>query len=242
MKTIRIIFRCCAVVENINEINERPFGLTKEEIILKCLKSLLDSCKFVKNNISLDIVDDSSGGEFINKLEELIDNYTIRYTIHRLVVKNNGLSLEYCYKLAEQVKEDLIYFCEDDYFHLENAMKYMLNAYENKIVKTDCFVIHPTDYPDRYINIYPSYIFTSRYCHWRSISNTTGTFIIPTHIFKKYKEYFYMFSNPKRQCEGDSLNNIWKEVPLISPIPSLAAHLNKNTLPKFIDWRKEING
>ena len=38
--------------------------------------------------------------------------------------------------------------------------------------------------------------------------------------------------------ESESLNKIWEEVPLISPIPSLAAHLNYDTLPPFINWQK----
>ncbi len=240
MKSLKIIFRCCAVVNNINEINQRPFELSKEEIILKSLKSLLDSCELVTNNITIDVIDDSSGDIFLEKLENILKQFSFEYDINSISEKNNGKSLEYCYNIAENCKEDLIYFCEDDYVHINNSIKFILNAYEYKIVGTDKFAIHPTDYPDRYININKSYIFLSDDCHWRSISGTTGTFFIPTDIFKKYKEYFYKFSNPKVQCEGYSINNVWKEVPLLSPIPSLAAHLNKNTLPKIIDWEKII--
>jgi len=244
MKSLKIIFRSCAVVKSLNPQITRPFGLDKETIILKCLKSLLESCAVTKNRISIDIIDDSSEDKFVKKIRCLLSDYSFKYKIHRLKFKNNGKSLEYCFRLAEKVKEDIIYFCEDDYIHLKEAISYILDAYNSKIIGTSEFGVHPTDYPKYYIDIFPAYIFISQYCHWRSIICTTGTFFITKKLFQKFKHYLYALADfNKKDLGGEekTINKIWKEVPCIAPIESLAAHLDNNaSLPPFVNWKKVL--
>ncbi len=243
MHTMDIIFRCCANIKKTSKGSGRPFNLNKEEIILKSLKSILESAKGFEKQIQFDIVDDSSTDQFRNKLINLMIKYNFIYTLHKINVKNNGKSMKYCYQLAEKLNEDLIYFCEDDYFHLKNSIPSILNAYESKIIGNDNFSIHPTDYLDRYIHLEPSYIFLGKYNHWRSILNTTGTFIIPNKIFKKYKQFCYEFAEFNTISTGGedkTINKIWQKIPCIAPIESLATHLNDDTLAPFIDWKNEI--
>ena len=243
MKNLRIIFRCCAVVKNINPNVKRPFGLTKEGLILKSLGSIIRSCEGLSKRVCFDIVDDSSSEDFIKKITQVMEEAKLPYKIHSINVKNNGLSLEYCYHLAEKCKEDIIYFCEDDYFHLKNALPWILDAYDHNIVGTGDFAVHPTDYPDFYIHLHPSYIFLSNYCHWRSIHGTTGTCFVTRKKFNKFKQHFFALAEFNKNNWGGELDTIslaWKEVPLIAPIKSLAAHMNDATLPPFIDWEQEV--
>lgn len=249
MKSLRIIFRTCAVVNISHTANKRPFNLQKDVLILKCLKSLLESCSKTKNKIVFDIVDDSSGVEFIKKVENLLKKYRFMFKIHRINFKNMGLSLKYGYNLAEKAKEDIIYFCEDDYFHLRDSIPAILEAYETSLIGTSDFGAFLEDSTVIYGRIYPSYIFLGKRQHWRSIAGTPGTFFITRERYLKYKKYCYKFaefnSDKRMEIGGEdvSLGHIWKEVPCIAPIPSLVAHLsNEEILPRFIDWKKLIVG
>lgn len=243
MKTLNVIFRSCVNVNKASKGGGRPFNLSKDEIILKCLISILESSKGFERRIFLDIVDDSSPETFRDKLIKILNKYRYNFKFHRINVKSNGKSMEYCYKLAENSNQDLIYFCEDDYFHLEKSIPSIFDAYDKKIIGNSNFAIHPTDYPDRYIHLIPSYIFAGKFNHYRSILTTTGTFIIPKKIYLKYKNFCYDFARFNMISTGGeskTLNKIWEKIPLISPIESYAAHLNEDTLPFYIDWKKEI--
>lgn len=244
MKSMNIIFRCCAPVMKASGYdNIRPFKMTKEEIILKCLKSVLISGDEYENRIFFDIVDDSSSDEFRNKVLNIMKESKFKFNFHKIQEKSNGKSLMYCYGLAEKSKYDIIYFCEDDYFHLKNAIPSIFDVYDNKIIGTDNFAVHPTDYPDRYIHLEPSFVFWGKYNHWRSILHTTGTFILTRKAFLKYKKYcfdFADFNSSSTGGESETINHIWQNIPLIAPVESLAAHLNIDTLPRFVDWESEI--
>ena len=247
MKSLHIIYRSCAVVKTMSKTAKRPFNLEKPTLILKSLKSLLESCKFSELNdkIKIDIIDDSSPQEFRKKMKELLASYTFNYKIHELSFKNNGKSLKYSYDLAKEINSDIIYFCEDDYLHLKNAIKEIMEAYNQKIIGTSEFCVHPTDYPDRYVKIYPSYIFISSNRHWRSIAQTTGTLFVTRNIFNKFQDNFYKLaeinSGKIGGGEDQTLNKIFDDKPCLSPLPSLAAHMNDDTLPPFIDWKVELD-
>lgn len=239
-----IIFRSCVRVENLSPLAKRPFNMTKEEITLKCLKSLAISCSSYKGaaKIKIYLVDDSSGDAVIKKMEDILNYFKLNYEVHRGNFKNNGLSLQYCYSLADKL-DDIIYFCEDDYFHLEKAIPAIIDAYETKLIGNSNFSIFPADYPDSYEKIYPSYIFLSKFSHWRSVAGSTGTLVIPFKLFKKYRKYFDMFAEYNIKGRGGeeiSLNKIWQEVPLLTPIPSLVTHLHEISLAPLIDWKAEI--
>jgi len=244
MKTLKIIFRSCAVVRARGS-STRPFGLDKKTIILKCLKSLLESCKGLEKRISIEIVDDSSGELFLKKIEKILSEYKIKYKIHRMNFGNNGKSLQYVYKIAAKSKEDLIYFCEDDYFHLKHVIPSILDAYDSKVISTSEFGVFPSDYPSYYTNLPLSLIFIGKYNHWRSMARTTGTFIVTKSIFKKFRNVFDSFAEFNINYHGgekETINKMWSnDVPCIAPIESLVAHLHTTSLPPLVNWDEEIN-
>lgn len=245
MASLHIILRTCAVVKTLSKTSDRPFGLDKQTMILKSLKSLLQSASLYKSGkMAIEMVDDSSGDVFISKMQKILSSFKIPHKINKINVRSNAQSLRTCYDIASNSKADVIYFVEDDYMHLPLEISAVMAAYDNKILGHGQFCVHPTDYPDRYVKLYPSYIFTSPHCHWRSIASTTGTFYITAQLFKKHKEKFYGFAdfNAKKIGGGEdaTLNRIFETDPCISPIPSLAAHLNDDTLPPIVDWKSEI--
>ncbi|MDE1848524.1 MAG: hypothetical protein KGH55_00630 [Nanoarchaeota archaeon] len=176
-------------------------------------------------------------------MEILLNRYPIRFRINHFESLGGGGSMEVCYNLAEKSKEDLFYFLEDDYFHRQISFGSIFDAYDKKIIGTDKFAIHPTDYPDRYVHLEPSYIFLGKYNHWRSILSTTWTFIVPRKTFFEHKKLFSDFADfnkTSRGGEDKTINKIWKVFPCISPVESLAAHLHVDTLPPLVDWEKEL--
>jgi hypothetical protein len=117
-----------------------------------------------------------------------------------------------------------------------SAIKERMEVYEDSTPGTNQFAVYPSDYPERYEKLYKSYIFLGRNRHWRSVGHTTGNIFITKPLFHKYRKIFDDFAVTFN--EGTTINAIWAEVPAISPIPSLSAHLNDETMPSFIDWEK----
>jgi len=101
-----------------------------------------------------------------------------------------------------------VYMCKDDYLHRSYAFKYISECIENKeqylwtsgnkknymnrligdLSKTPV-IIHTPDYPDRYDPPWKrlSFIYLSKYCHWRQISNTTHTFLLKSSTVKQFE-------------------------------------------------------
>lgn len=245
MQKIHVILRTCAIVNKASKNNSgRPFNLSKEKIILSTIKSLINSVKYYKERIYIDIVDDSSPDNFLDIINKLFIKSKLKFNLIKINVKNNGLSMDYCYNLAKKSKFDLIYFLEDDYFHLENSFSSIFDAYDSRIIGSNNFLLFPSDYPDRYIYLEPAYIYKGKYNYWRSVNKISGTFIIPKKLFLKYLKLFYKFADYNINSTGGedlSLNKILEKEVCISPIYSLTAHLNTDTLPFFMDWKKEID-
>ena len=89
-------------------------------------------------------------------------------------------------ELGRNEAEDLIYFVEDDYIHLNNSISEMLFSYEkfSTILKSDIFLI-PADYPYLYTKNIDTKIFFGHQVHWRSINESLVTFLTSKEIIVK---------------------------------------------------------
>lgn len=230
--TMRIIVRVCSLSNN---TSLRAFKFPNQKtMILECLNSLFKSCSKAGKRIKISIVDDSGTEEFRNELKELLQKYNLNGEVIGINLKSNSGSIVFCLDLLNKAKEDLFFICEDDYLFVENAMPFILDAYDEKIIGTNQFGIFPQDYIYAYEKLFPSYIFTDKNCHWRSIVQTTGTFVITKKIFDKNKKLLYEFG---KSAVDFKLMELWEKVPAISPIPSLACHLNYDTLSPHVNWQ-----
>ncbi len=109
-----VIFRTCDVVNAINN-NPRPFDLTKADLIKVCFLSLLDALNGVEYKI-IALGDKLTSGmiDFFKKFEVeiILGNY------------GNDQSIRETLKIANNIPDDeWIYFCEDDYLHLQNCFQ-----------------------------------------------------------------------------------------------------------------------
>ena len=241
---VNIIYRTCEKVKSVHN-TDRPFGMNKTQIINYCFVSLTRSMRFcyAKTDVKNDII--IVGDELS---QERIDWYKVYAP---KVIYNdsfgNAASIAKTFEIAKDLPDDeWIYFCEDDYLHMDESFYHMYEFLDSKGMylknysSKDLF-IHPTDYPDRYTRDNDFYqrwnIFISKYSHWRQIYNTTYTFLCSVKSFKKYYEIF--MESAKNWDDGLFSDKVyWRDdVLCLSPIPSLACHMHEISMSPFIDWK-----
>ena len=238
MKKMLIIFRCCDDVYSIHSTS-RPNNLSKKQIIKKCYNSLKTSVnKLTDVQIKIVIMGDNLSNQTIaifDKNDQLIKNNKM----------GNVMSLTKCYLYALKNKDqyDYVYFCQDDYYHDQKCLKYCLdflinkNEYLQNYSKYD-MMIHPRDYPDRYMQkfgsdgIYPSYIFLSKYCHWRQTRDTTRTFMLQMKLFEQIKDILIRNGQDDRSFSKKLYHD--NKILCFQPLPGLRSHMHSGVLTPFL--------
>lgn len=240
---LNIIYRVC---DQINAVHgNRPYNLNKKEIIDVCYTSLIRSVKVYSGKVNIKIVGDQLTDERINFLKKYYDVEIINGNF------GNTKSLVKSFDLAEQCDEkSIVFFCEDDYFFLPEAIKYLMNMFYQKDeylfdFNNKYLFLFPWDSPRKYARIddtskqiMPSYrIFVSKFCHWREITSTTYTLLCKVSTFKKYKDLFYKYAVGAKDNKMSLELYTKDEVLLLSPIPSLSKHLNMTVMkPTNKNW------
>ena len=254
-----ILFRACDKVESVHN-SKRVFGLNKTETIKVSFYSIYHSLKLFRCNFVI-IGDDLS--------DELLDFFKF---FDDVLINNSNLdsaakSLQKQIDIALKIPDDeWVYMCEDDYLHLPHSFEYISEFIENKekYLKTSSkkknyvnriigdisntpLIIHTPDYPDRYDPPWkrPSYIFLSKYCHWRQITNTTHTFLLQSSSIKKFEKYI------KASSVGPSDSKLSEKVYgrflfhnkaiCVSPILGLSTHMTEGVMSPLVDWEKICN-
>jgi glycosyltransferase involved in cell wall biosynthesis len=238
-----ILFRSCSAVFNTWGLDKscRPIGYSKGELAVRCFRSLARSVaqNTTPVRVELAIVDDHSDGQTKEALRQCLIQHGLPVQLHELQKTGNSNSLHQCYSLADQMAgpDDLIYFVEDDYAHAPSCISEMIeifHSYKGENNK-DCAVF-PTDYPDYYSNLYLSWIYKGSRRHWRTVLNTTGTQMVSSATFQKYRQNFARFA--QTTSENHTINDIYKEVACLAPLPSLTAHVTRDCISPYVDWEE----
>jgi len=251
-----ILFRACDKVESVHNA-KRLFGMNKIQTIKISFISLYRSLE--NYDAKFTIIGDDLSREMLDFFENF-DSVKVLNGKYGSAAKSLKKQLELAYKVPD---ENWVYLCEDDYLHTSYSFQYIEELilskdhylatsgrkknYLNKLIGNLSnlpLIIHPSDYPDRYIPYWrkPSFIFLSKYCHWRQITNTTHTVLLEAKTIKKFKDefqqsavgpsdtklsekvYFRLFSRGKALC--------------ISPIQGLATHMQEGVLSPLVDWKE----
>lgn len=234
MSKLTVILRTCDKVNAFSGTKPRDFG-SKFDVMQKCITSLKTSIDYFKargGECKLIIVDDNSSESMVSFLNELGAD-----VITKPDGSGNGASFIKCVSLACE-EDGLVFLVEDDYLLQEECIESMVNSY-HKIKKQfsiePCF--HPSDYPDRYNQVYPSLILLGSDRHYRSIKHTTCTFMYHSSVFNTYRKDLEAFSNYgiiPGITEDNTINKVYNQLYCFSPIPSLAEHYQyKETLSPF---------
>jgi hypothetical protein len=246
-----IIFRACDKVNAVNK-QPRPFYLDKTELIKICFKSLINAVKNFPHAIHV------LGDKLSDEMMSFFSGYNVELSNGDY---GNDESIRQSIQRAQNLNDNTwVYFCEDDYLHQPHTFEYINELildqknialpskklsflYNNK----PSLAIFPCDYPDRYQQnlLQQHFIFTTKNCHWRQVSNTTFTFLLQAKDVKKYHQTLIKSSTKandgylsKKLFGTKNFNN---KLLCLSPIPSLTTHMHTNTMAPLVNWKKVID-
>tara|TARA_B100001121_G_C18604042_1_gene580920 strand:+ start:54 stop:1022 length:969 start_codon:yes stop_codon:yes gene_type:complete len=261
VKSILIILRVNTKVNVWDQNKKRLFEHPKIDYSIRSINSLINSINFCKKKysnlkIKTIIVDDHSDNENLNKINKLINGKNIEilsleHKKYETKIKkqktnetfSNLASLFQSFEIAKDKGEDLIYFVEDDYIHLESMLEEMIASYERiaSQVGKDIFMC-PSDYPYLYMNNEKTNILIGSNRHWRTINKTLCTFLTSKKLLDHYWERFTKTCEDRHDPFEKYLNEIYDKEICVSPIKSLSIHLtNVNSsygLSPFVDYKK----
>ncbi len=253
MFTYRVIFRTCDTVNSVHGA-KRPFGLDKTTLVKLCFLSLYQSIKHLPHEIFI------LGDKLSDEIQAFFKRFPVTLTNG---VYGNDESIRQSFRLAQGYPEtDWIYFCEDDYLHQPFAFEYIheLITHRNEVLKrksrrfylapftTDTsqlpLFISPVDDALRYKPEwrFQSLLFLTRFNHWRQTSHTTFTFLTEGKTVRQFANV--MMESARGARDGLLSRKLYGRLTFgnkglcVSPIPSLASHMQENELSPLVDWTR----
>lgn len=220
---------------NQDDMTKRPIGYSKAN----CFNSFLNACGKIQVS-NLHVICDGVCPEWL-----------LMKPFAQLSNVGNAQSFWYAYKQALTYPDsDWIYFAEDDYIYLPNAMAELELAIQNLGVDFITLYDHPDRYgdlPEHNLTYGKNVIKLSGSRHWRSAPSTTMTFGASVKALRACYDVFDEWTNR----EGYTVS--WELFPrlqgfrgdkdygfrLMGPMPSLATHCVNGYLAHFIDWRMQ---
>ena len=252
----QVLFRACDKVQSVHN-TARPFGLSKLQTIKVSFYSIYKSLE--NNNYQFTIIGDNLSKELL-EFFSCFDNLKIFNDNHGSAAKSLQKQIDLSLKIPS---DQWVYMCEDDYLHAPYSFKYISEFivnkkkyletsgkkknYMNKIIgdlQDVPLIIHPPDYPDRYEPPWKrqSFIFLSKYCHWRQVSNTTHTFLLESATIKKFEKNIIASAvDPSDSILSEQVYGrlFFKNRALcLSPIKGLSTHLTDGVMTPLVDWEK----
>ena len=255
-----VILRTCDSVYTVHASvgkDQRVVGprFSKLDVILRCINSLITSINLTDADLRLIVVDDHSSKEGIKSIKSLVGKCKYPTEIIGTTERGNGNSLKACYEWAKSEGRDYLFFVEDDYLHDPMCVPEMLCDYGIFKAKLNSheIALFPYDNIDNYVQAYknniPCFMTLGSRRHWRTVSNSTSTFLCSKNILERY---WFLFEKITHYDENQFVNRdnttnvIWMApyrgaggAYMLSPIPTLALHLHfKEHLSPFVDWKK----
>ena len=249
VRAFDIIFRNCCRKEMDFPDRRRFFDARKQEISRVSLRSLIDSVNNAVTNcpgteFSLTILDNSSDPEARTIIQAELSNAKFPSSFEAVseTFLDNGPSMRANYTYGLKRGRDVVYFVEDDFLHDQPAVTEMVQAY-GKIAGRYArdIVLFPVDNSGDYRHIHPSHVVLGGTRHWRRAWATTFTCVTSMEILKSYWDNYDALGEygvDLEISEHNTINLIYRDVPCMTPLPSLAAHMQMTEhLPPYSDWR-----
>ena len=231
MKKIEIFSRHCNF-SKLSDDRERLKGFSKET----CYKNLKGTIDKNISNITF-LMDGETEKHFLKNEKE----FEIVNIEGGSQAKSWASALKYVNN-KNFADDQIIYFIEDDYLHLENWNNIMLEGFE---LKVDYISLY--DHLDKYklsmYNKLESKIIVTKSCHWRATPSTTLSFAVKFKTFKKHYEIYkkFNFIETGSTKDHDMFIELWKSGSnLISSIPGYASHMDLHWLAPTINWEEII--
>jgi hypothetical protein len=208
--------------QNIHGDKPRYIDISKKDLILGCLTSLINSANVVTDaDISFIVLNDHCTDDCISKVNKIFSHSKHSYQLIDLEVKgfhHSGLKqFEYC----KNSTADLVYSVEDDYLHCTEAIQEMLFTYGYlksyyHLQKELCLFPFDNREDYEYTFVIPGRLFRTPTRHWKEGIWTTFTMMTPWNGIDEIELIH----------EGNTISNIWEHhVTRVNPVPSLALHI-----------------
>ena len=269
INSLTVIFRSCTNVNMLTQNKKRLFNENKSEYTFRSLNSIIISLNHAKNsfpkiNFDIFIIDYNSKREDLEQMKRQLNKTNIKNSIISLnvndftdnikkinaknenVTKNQMSNMSNIHKsllTAKSQCDDLVYFVEDDYLHMKEALNEMILSYERISSQINSeLILCPSDYPYLYTKIDSTNIFLGSNKHWRRVEETLCTFFTSKIIIEKYWNKFISMCQFEHYPFEQPLHDIYRSEYCLSPIPSLAIHCtNVNSifgLSPNVQWKE----
>lgn len=200
----------------------------------KCFKNLLKTIEGYKNVYLTLAMDGKNVLDFTNHYK---DKYTLFQTDHNSSLQSFRDLLDYV-KNQPMEENDLIYWLENDYLHVDGWVNKVITLYETY---SGLDYVSLYDHNDKYfLSMYDdlvSKIITTENHHWRTTPSTCGSYIITR---KTFEEDYDIWSNAVGDHNTFLYLNETKNRFVFTPIPGLSTHCMETLMSPCIDW-KQIN-
>ncbi len=266
---LTVIFRSCTTINMLTQNKKRLFEENKSEYTFRSLNSIILSIKkakiaFPKINFNIVVIDYKSKNEDLNQIKKQLSKSELKNAVISLdigefdknikkvnakneeITENQMANMSNIHKsllIARKQCSDLIYFVEDDYLHIRDAISEMILTYErlSSQINRELFLC-PADYPYLYTKLDQTHVFLGSNAHWRKIEETLCTFLTSKIMLEKYWNKFVSMCQFEHYPFEQPLHEIYKSEYCLSPIPSISFHCtNINSifgLSPNTDWKK----
>ena len=207
-------------------------NINKEVLIKVCLLSLKNSIINFLNkyniNINIHLIHDGSNEDFNDNLLKLLDNNKFNILIHKSKIEGNrGSYLECCDQISRS--KDIIMFVEDDYLFEIDSIEELIFTYSriSTLLNNDIFLC-PSDYPFYYDSIYKTALFIGKEYRWRYVGESLLTLMFSKKIYNDHKRKIRLVGESINDPFEKPLHEIFKEIPCLAPVKSIAYHLSRH--------------
>lgn len=200
----------------------------------KCFQNLLNT---VDESVSINVIYDGDlgDGNFIHKYGKQVNS------IKQITGKSDFRSFQHTCEAIKNSPEintnDVVYFLENDYLHVQGWCREVLNLFQT--YETSYVSLY--DHNDKYF--LPQYedlvskVFTTSTRHWRTTPSTCNSFALTKKLFDQ--DYDILST-----MEGDHNKFMWlaehRDRYVVTPLPGLSTHCMQHLLSPTIDWEKLI--
>jgi hypothetical protein len=223
-----IYFRACEKQETISYV-KRFKDTSKTTILKKCWLSLQKS---IDKSDTVIVVHDSVSISTLDWLRNNCNTDSIEFvevSLHDWSYHQHTVTLVNTLKdKCEQHPMEIHYIVEDDYLHVENAVRVM----QDTLATWPNFAVS-YDYPDRYKEPKPCHVVIGKDRHWRTVDSSTMTVAA---LGRRWLDIMPELEQAAPTSNDKVFELIYKQIPCISPMPGLASHMTDYHLTPLVDW------
>ena len=228
---------------------EKPYYVNDK---IRVLKNFLSIFK----NYEVIIIADNVKEETFSQIKGIINEKNIIKT-------NLGNSSSFIYAVDYSIQNfnenDIVYFVEDDYIHLENSPKIIkeglnIGDYSSGYDNPDKYIDHKKGGPNPFIYAggEDTKVLKTESSHWKITNSFCMTFAVKNKTLKEDYNIIIKHCHPERKnirsIFGSSVPDDFpmfqeltkKKRKIVSCIPSVSTHGETQYLAPFIDWEKEF--